>query len=277
MALIKCKECGNMVSDRAEACPKCGCPIGSATQSQPQREYVANDNHNHTSNSGNSNKNGVLWLFLIFAIVAIIIFLLSGKACTGPQESELSISTDVDTTAVKAVDDYTSDDTKPDDKPIVERADNNSSSSNYVVHSEDLYSNDIGGDYGTNYGDKSAMFNNTWLEHDVDGGIRIHANMTTSNLLGQQLAVACFFWFEDGRKINSTDGQYEAPDRQVCTTVNVTPNYQECNWSDLKLWIPYSQIKSARDWKHLKCRVEVFYNHHCLATSNHMHFGCWRE
>ena len=28
MALIKCKECGSMISDRATKCPKCGCPIG---------------------------------------------------------------------------------------------------------------------------------------------------------------------------------------------------------------------------------------------------------
>lgn len=27
MALIKCVECGNDVSDRATACPHCGCPI----------------------------------------------------------------------------------------------------------------------------------------------------------------------------------------------------------------------------------------------------------
>lgn len=27
MALIKCAECGNEVSDKASACPKCGCPI----------------------------------------------------------------------------------------------------------------------------------------------------------------------------------------------------------------------------------------------------------
>ena len=27
MALIKCSECGNEVSDRAKSCPKCGCPI----------------------------------------------------------------------------------------------------------------------------------------------------------------------------------------------------------------------------------------------------------
>ena len=29
MALIKCSECGHEVSDRASACPNCGCPIGN--------------------------------------------------------------------------------------------------------------------------------------------------------------------------------------------------------------------------------------------------------
>ena len=27
MALLKCPDCGNMVSDRAPFCTKCGCPI----------------------------------------------------------------------------------------------------------------------------------------------------------------------------------------------------------------------------------------------------------
>lgn len=27
MALIKCKECGHEVSDKASACPNCGCPL----------------------------------------------------------------------------------------------------------------------------------------------------------------------------------------------------------------------------------------------------------
>lgn len=31
MALIKCPECGKEISDRAEACPKCGCPIEPKT------------------------------------------------------------------------------------------------------------------------------------------------------------------------------------------------------------------------------------------------------
>ena len=30
MALIKCPECGKDVSDRAESCPNCGCPVESS-------------------------------------------------------------------------------------------------------------------------------------------------------------------------------------------------------------------------------------------------------
>lgn len=28
MALINCNECGNQISSKAEACPKCGAPVG---------------------------------------------------------------------------------------------------------------------------------------------------------------------------------------------------------------------------------------------------------
>ena len=31
MALIKCKECGHMISDKASACPNCGCPVERIT------------------------------------------------------------------------------------------------------------------------------------------------------------------------------------------------------------------------------------------------------
>lgn len=35
--LVECKECGQMISDKAKACPKCGCPI---TLSDEQTETV---------------------------------------------------------------------------------------------------------------------------------------------------------------------------------------------------------------------------------------------
>lgn len=40
MALIKCPECGNMISDKALKCPKCGCPTGRiAIQSSNRYNY----------------------------------------------------------------------------------------------------------------------------------------------------------------------------------------------------------------------------------------------
>lgn len=45
MALIKCNECGHMISDRATKCPKCGCPTTKRSephipQETPQEQPV---------------------------------------------------------------------------------------------------------------------------------------------------------------------------------------------------------------------------------------------
>ena len=34
MALIKCKSCGHVMSDRAEFCPHCGCPKESSAKEE---------------------------------------------------------------------------------------------------------------------------------------------------------------------------------------------------------------------------------------------------
>ncbi len=42
MAQIKCEECGQMVSETAEFCPNCGCPIESVRSSTPVDGNVLN-------------------------------------------------------------------------------------------------------------------------------------------------------------------------------------------------------------------------------------------
>ena len=63
MALIQCKGCGHMISDKAQKCPKCGMPIYK-------------DNHSHITNETNSSQNKnktVLWVF-----IALLICVLGG-------------------------------------------------------------------------------------------------------------------------------------------------------------------------------------------------------
>lgn len=69
MALIKCPECGNEVSDQAEKCPKCGITI--AWQSVPQIVQTVE----LTSKKYKSRQ-----VILRFTIIAGIVLLLSLKS-----------------------------------------------------------------------------------------------------------------------------------------------------------------------------------------------------
>lgn len=39
MALVVCTECGNAVSDRAAACPKCGAPVSAQAKYVPEKSH----------------------------------------------------------------------------------------------------------------------------------------------------------------------------------------------------------------------------------------------
>ncbi len=63
MALITCPECGNQVSDKADNCVHCGCPI-KIIQEKPQRNPI---------------RRGTVGTFLtVFAIIMMVIGCLGG-------------------------------------------------------------------------------------------------------------------------------------------------------------------------------------------------------
>ena len=43
MAIIKCPECGKEISDKASACPNCGCPIAEMSASGTVRIKMPNN------------------------------------------------------------------------------------------------------------------------------------------------------------------------------------------------------------------------------------------
>lgn len=64
MALIKCSECGHMVSDKASVCPKCGCPLESAETTE---EKVMSEKP--------KKKKGWIWGLIV------VLFCLIGGGC----------------------------------------------------------------------------------------------------------------------------------------------------------------------------------------------------
>lgn len=85
MALLKCTECGHEVSDRASACPNCGCPIEKGKCcvecGQPILEGVnecpncgcpTQDKFTHDIESPKKSKNCLLWLISILALAVLL-------------------------------------------------------------------------------------------------------------------------------------------------------------------------------------------------------------
>ena len=79
MGLIKCPECGNEVSDKAQSCPKCGAPIIQNTPRQVQRKKRKGP--------------GCLVTVLIFVVLITIISVMT-------KQPETKNSTDTETVAL---------------------------------------------------------------------------------------------------------------------------------------------------------------------------------
>ena len=72
MALIKCNECGNMISDRATKCPKCGCSITKGSKPHIHQETPqVQPSYYDDKNGGSSRK----WLY---GIIGVLVALLVG-------------------------------------------------------------------------------------------------------------------------------------------------------------------------------------------------------
>ena len=76
MALIKCPGCGNMVSNMASNCPKCGCPVSNTgyQNTNDDTRLIPQDNGTHVpynnapqEKKGNSN----IWLYAVIALLSL--------------------------------------------------------------------------------------------------------------------------------------------------------------------------------------------------------------
>ena len=68
MALIKCSECGKEISDKASACPNCGCPI----------KIENAETTNNTSQNQSNNKSNKKIIIIILLVMFVIMLLCAG-------------------------------------------------------------------------------------------------------------------------------------------------------------------------------------------------------
>ena len=94
MALIKCPECGREISDKATACPGCGCPVVPAPEPEAPPEQLAPDAIQATlpeqpaqpapvqaTTPAQTKRIGCLTLVVIVVVVALIMAV--ARSCSG--------------------------------------------------------------------------------------------------------------------------------------------------------------------------------------------------
>lgn len=112
MALIKCTKCGQMVSDRAEKCPKCGYPVHLSMKQQEEtkqsvephattfntpQEEVINDSPQPPQRS---NKKGIIIAVIVVVVVIIgcgVFALLNNNNGSNDQQQDTTAIADTET------------------------------------------------------------------------------------------------------------------------------------------------------------------------------------
>lgn len=93
----------------------------------------------------------------------------------------------------------------------------------------------------------SGSVKKVWVDHNVtdsygNQGMRIHVQFDINGMLNRTGQAAVYFYYENGNPLMDTNGQYCSMDGNVATHVDFTPNYDNCTYNDLSIFMPYSEM-----------------------------------
>jgi hypothetical protein len=90
------------------------------------------------------------------------------------------------------------------------------------------------------------IFNDMWIDYDVyEGnkkGMRIHLNFSTVNMKGIDAYAAVYFKKKNGEIVEGKTSVYRSKSGQLAVYKSIKPNYDEADYKDLQLFMPYDEI-----------------------------------
>lgn len=106
-----------------------------------------------------------------------------------------------------------------------------------------------------------ARIDNIWSEYDIwqnsQMGMVIHVKFRIGGLRGVPCNAVAYFAFSDGQQLDDYDGLYTTTDGQVSAARNFTPSYDEANFENLQIFIPYNQLHMSVGRHNLQYHVEL--------------------
>jgi hypothetical protein len=106
-----------------------------------------------------------------------------------------------------------------------------------------------------------ATLDKLWIDYDVteDGkkGMMIHTKFTASNLKDVDCYLVVYFKMKNGEKIDGNNAAYRSKAGQLAVYKKILPAYVEAVYSDVKLFMPYTEIKLGKGKFDLKLDVNL--------------------
>jgi len=109
----------------------------------------------------------------------------------------------------------------------------------------------------------TATFKEMWVDFDIyqdnQKGMKIHAKFSVANMKNIDGYLALYFETKDGVRLKSNNTNYRSSSGQLAVYQLVVPSYDETDYNDLALFIPYSEINVASGRNDLKIDADLIY------------------
>ena len=93
----------------------------------------------------------------------------------------------------------------------------------------------------------SGIIRSIWVDHNIsdsygNNGMKIHIKFDINGMLNRRGQAAAYFYYTNGNPLKDSNGRCSTPNGNVATHVDFTPNYENCTFNDLSIFMPYSEL-----------------------------------
>lgn len=109
----------------------------------------------------------------------------------------------------------------------------------------------------------TATFKDLWVDFDVyendKKGMRIHTKFSVSSMKNTEGYLALYFEKKDGERLKSDNTNYRSSTGQLAVYKLINPSYDVTDYSDLAVFIPYSEFNLPLGRNDLKIDADLIY------------------
>ena len=109
----------------------------------------------------------------------------------------------------------------------------------------------------------TATYKDMWVDYDVyennQKGMKVHAKFSVSGMKNVEGYLAVYFETKAGERLKSDVTGYKSTSGQLAAYKTITPGFDQTDYNDLVVFIPYSAFNLTTGKHDLKMDADIIY------------------